>query len=85
MMAKCPCQNCGGNVEFEVVDFSQSGEGANQIFGQTIDCPHCGKPTPLYLQKSYFDPKRVNPERKSTSPIFWFFLLWLIVGVVILS
>jgi hypothetical protein len=36
MFSKCSCQNCGGNIEFDV---------AHQ--GQKISCPHCGVETIL--------------------------------------
>src|ERR1017187_1949755 len=38
MIAKCPCQHCGVNIEFEV-------ENANQF----VPCPSCGKQTRLLL------------------------------------
>lgn len=43
MIAKCPCQNCGINIEFEV-------EGA----GQFCPCPSCGKQTRLLLPSKPF-------------------------------
>jgi predicted RNA-binding Zn-ribbon protein involved in translation (DUF1610 family) len=38
MITKCPCVECGANIEFEA-------EGA----GETIACPHCGKNTVLFI------------------------------------
>lgn len=38
---KCPCQKCGGPIEFPV-------SGA----GDLIDCPHCGEQTKLVSSKS---------------------------------
>jgi hypothetical protein len=39
--AKCPCQHCGGRIEFPII-------GA----GQKICCPHCGQPTLLFLSQT---------------------------------
>lgn len=41
MIANCPCQQCGVNIEFEV-------ENANQF----VPCPSCGKETRLLLPES---------------------------------
>ena len=41
MIAKCPCQQCGVNIEFEV-------ENANQF----VPCPSCGKQTRLLIPGS---------------------------------
>ncbi len=41
MIAKCPCQQCGVNIEFEV-------ENANAF----VACPSCGKQTRLLLPSS---------------------------------
>jgi hypothetical protein len=56
MIAKCPCQHCGVNIEFEV-------ENGNQF----VPCPSCGKQTRLLLPKpSATRPKfeRLAPELK---------------------
>jgi len=38
---KCPCQHCGGNIEFPV-----------NAAGQKVGCPHCGKLTLLFLTQT---------------------------------
>jgi hypothetical protein len=38
--AKCACRRCGGRIEFPIL-------GA----GQEICCPHCGKPTLLFVSR----------------------------------
>lgn len=38
MIAKCGCQRCGQPVEFEA-----------EHAGTTIDCPHCGRHTVLFI------------------------------------
>jgi hypothetical protein len=55
MIAKCPCQQCGVHIEFEV-------ENA----GETVPCPSCGQETPLLLSSA----KLVAPkaERAQTQP-----------------
>jgi hypothetical protein len=51
MIAKCQCQWCDGNIEFDAAEFQKTGDGASQILGQTVACPHCSKETILYLDK----------------------------------
>jgi len=41
MIAKCSCQNCGDHLEFD-------SDGT----GLTVDCPHCGMKTQLYIPKA---------------------------------
>jgi hypothetical protein len=38
MVAKCPCDHCGENIEFATEEF---------LSGSNIVCPHCGKETYL--------------------------------------
>jgi hypothetical protein len=54
MTSKCPCQSCGGEIEFDVTEFESSGETTHRKLGQTIDCPHCSKPTQIYMNKAEF-------------------------------
>jgi len=54
MIAKCKCQSCGGEVEFEAAEFEFSSETSHRKLGQTINCPHCQKPTQIYMNKSEF-------------------------------
>lgn len=50
---KCSCKNCGNHIEFPA-----TGEG------QTVNCPHCSRPTRLVLDET--NPK--TPVRKSFNP-----------------
>jgi hypothetical protein len=54
MISKCKCQHCGGNVEFDAAEFELSGETSHRNLGQAIDCPHCRKPTQIYMNKAEF-------------------------------
>ena len=36
MIAKCPCDHCGENIEFATEEF---------LSGSSVACPHCGKET----------------------------------------
>ena len=36
MIAKCPCDHCGKNIEFATEEF---------LSGSSVACPHCGKET----------------------------------------
>lgn len=38
MTTKCPCQQCGGHLEFDAV-----------LSGSMINCPHCAQPTTLFV------------------------------------
>jgi hypothetical protein len=69
MIAKCQCQLCGGNVEFEVAEFEFSGETSHRRLGQTIDCPHCHKPTQLYMNKAEFVASK-TPNWSIGSPLY---------------
>ena len=41
-------------MEFEASEFELSGETSHRRLGQAIDCPHCGKPTQIYMNKVEF-------------------------------
>ena len=41
MIAKCPCERCGKNIEFATEEF---------LSGSSIVCPHCGKETFLSVK-----------------------------------
>ena len=61
MIAKCECQQCRQPIEFEAAELERSGETPYRVLGQSIDCPHCGKSTQLYLPRhAIASPK--NPE-----------------------
>jgi NAD-dependent SIR2 family protein deacetylase len=81
VIAKCECQQCGQPVEFEAAQLERTGETPHRTLGQTIDCPHCKKPTQLYLNRSEFI-SRVKPVAKN---IWWVFVLiiGITVGIVI--
>jgi len=40
MIAKCPCEHCGVNIEFATEEF---------LSGNSVKCPECGKETTLYV------------------------------------
>lgn len=48
----CPCQHCSGYIEFEVERFQD---------GITIQCPHCGLETKLFLPQK---PQLLVPEQR---------------------
>lgn len=49
MTAKCQCQYCNGDIEFEVSEFQESHRDPYHIFGQKISCPNCGLETELSM------------------------------------
>jgi len=40
MTSRCPCQHCGGKIEFETEKYHP---------GQIGECPHCNEQTPLFI------------------------------------
>jgi DNA-directed RNA polymerase subunit RPC12/RpoP len=54
MNAKCPCQNCTADIEFE----------AEQA-GQRVSCPHCGETTLLFIVPEVAEPA---PAPAKTEP-----------------
>ncbi len=52
MIAKCQCQWCDGEIEFDASEFTKTGANAGKVFGQTVPCPHCQKDTILFLPKA---------------------------------
>jgi hypothetical protein len=54
MIAKCPCEHCGVNIEFATEEF---------LSGSAVTCPHCGKETPLYVSQ------QAKPVPKPAVPI----------------
>jgi hypothetical protein len=73
MTAKCQCQNCAGEFEFDVSDFQVSGRSGDMVFGQSVPCPHCEKKTIVYLNRNdgertwYYTAggKRIGPVKES--------------------
>ncbi len=80
MIAKCQCQHCGGNVEFEAAEFELIGETSHRRLGQTIDCPHCGKPTQIYMNKAEFIAPKISAVKKIKYG--W---LYVVVGVALVT
>lgn len=60
MISKCECLHCKGGIEFEIDNFQEESRTEYVSFGQTIDCPHCGNPTSIYLP--------IEPVRKPSGP-----------------
>lgn len=52
MIAKCPCEHCGVNIEFATEEF---------LSGSSVKCPECGKETTLYVSP------QAKPTPKSES------------------
>jgi hypothetical protein len=51
MLVTCPCNHCGGRIQFAEEDFRELGMGPNGPTGQTISCPHCGVKTTLFIPR----------------------------------
>ena len=81
MLAKCPCQNCGAHIEFDAGQFEQSGATSHRRLGQTVDCPHCGKATQLYLNVADFIAPKLTREKSSIfhTRQFWFILIAVVL------
>lgn len=50
----CPCNICSCSLEFDPVHA-----------GETIQCPHCGMETVLFIPKTTLSPPVITPEPKS--------------------
>jgi predicted nucleic acid-binding Zn-ribbon protein len=53
MIAKCPCDHCGENIEFATQEF---------LSGSSIACPHCGKETFLSVSSKPKSPAGLPPK-----------------------
>jgi predicted nucleic acid-binding Zn-ribbon protein len=60
MIAKCPCDNCGENIEFATEEF---------LSGSSIACPHCGKETFLSVSPNIKPAASSLPKLSSSKPI----------------
>ena len=47
--ARCECYRCKGGIEFESSAFQEKFRTNLAIFGQGVQCPHCGRTTSIYL------------------------------------
>ena len=54
MIAKCKCNNCQNNIEFDV-----------EQAGTVVECPHCQQPTTLLVESK---PPPI-PEPKTSAPV----------------
>src|SRR5262245_35171954 len=54
---KCPCQKCGGSIEFPA-----------RGIGAAVNCPHCGERTTLFAQPIDEAPPDEPPTRFDASP-----------------
>jgi len=58
MIAKCPCDHCGGNIEFATEEF---------LSGSGVTCPHCGKETQLSVTQVVS--RQAKPAPKVEKPV----------------
>jgi len=80
MISKCQCQSCGEKIEFEASEFEWNSETSHRKLGQTIDCPHCGKPTQIYVNKAEFiAPKKQNKQTRWLFAVIEFSIVGLII------
>jgi NAD-dependent SIR2 family protein deacetylase len=68
MFITCPCDKCGQNVEFSSDDFQESSRTVNNVVGQTIKCPHCGKDTALLISRPAGPPPTFRPPVVNSPP-----------------
>jgi len=59
MIAKCPCEHCGVNIEFATEEF---------LSGNSVKCPKCGKETTLYVSPQTKPEPKVESANKSQPP-----------------
>jgi hypothetical protein len=70
MIIKCSCQNCGGHLEFD-------SEGV----GLTVDCPHCGMKTQLFIPQT----KASRAKVFLTGIVLTLILVAALIGFVVQS
>lgn len=56
MLVKCFCQTCNGHLEFD-----------STISGQTVNCPHCGIETLLYIPNIPNPPHPPTPKKQTSA------------------
>lgn len=87
MIAKSSCQHCGGGFEFDIEQFDPNGGSAMMDFGQTIDCPHCGKKTIIALARKTDGVELPASERlkgfSKSKPFDWK-KFWIIISVLLI-
>jgi hypothetical protein len=66
VIAKCQCQHCGGAIEFDAAEFVESGRRGNQILGQFVPCPHCGKNTIVSIENKSVSVAPPRPPASET-------------------
>lgn len=71
MNVKCECQNCHGHLQFD-----------SEGIGLTIDCPHCGAKTQLYLPQKKLD-KRSHTKVFLTATLSISVLILTLISVVV--
>jgi predicted nucleic acid-binding Zn-ribbon protein len=81
MIAKCPCEHCGENIEFSSDEF---------LSGSSVVCPHCGKETTLYVSVNPSAPKvrkllpaKPAPQQFTAQKSNKNFLPWIVVAVLV--
>jgi|GEM_PF-3613090 DNA-directed RNA polymerase subunit RPC12/RpoP len=92
MLVTCPCNHCGGRIQFAEEEFRELGSGPNGVTGQTIPCPHCGAKTTLFIprkatgsghttQFTKREPEIAGKEKRGY--FFWFGLALTVTGAVV--
>jgi len=71
-LATCPCNNCSGHIQFEVIQA-----------GQTVECPHCKLETLLFIPPSAIPPKLPAPVRMGKIPAMVAVSCILVAGIII--
>ena len=73
---KCRCQHCKGRIEFDAKDS-----------GRTIDCPHCGKQTTVFITSEFAVDEKPNQSAilvTSNSISLTLGIIGVVIGVLAL-
>lgn len=62
------CESCGGSIVTDGSQFEPTGENDVKIFGQELDCPHCGGKTRAWKFKPLFNKSEDSPKSESELP-----------------
>jgi hypothetical protein len=57
----CPCQHCGGHIEFDASDFAK-------YEGRKAECPHCHLETIIYVPPQGITPKATSAQSVGNVP-----------------
>ncbi len=71
MVQSCKCSQCGGNIAFDDSDFYTLRHDYFKWYGPTVTCPHCAKPTEVFIKRPIHPIFNIKP------------VTWLLIAIPI--